>query len=832
MRFRPWCVFLCLAGVVPTLAAQTLVAPTRVLEGTQFHVADVDGDGHDDLVFERFGDVGVVLGDGLGDFGPVIVSPAAPVLRLAVGDVDGDGVPDAVCSVDDAPQVAVLRGVGDGTFALLATLGLAQATEARRLILADVDGNGALDVIAHQLDTNRLNILLNAGGAFPDPPLQVITGNPTQALAAGDFDGDGNADLAYTLGNLFGDVSVRLGNGDGSFGTQIGLGSIQGLGVQVGDVTGDGRDDVVSYSIGDLLVWSWVEPTGFGAPQAWPAVGGGVDLIVDFDRDGRLDVIGGGAFAFVMLQTSGGALEASDDVFELVDGNVLEAAGDFDEDGGVDLLFDEQDLVGVLRGRGDATFEPTLGHAKPVVDLRAADLTGDGVPDLVSAHGEGESGQLRRGRWGGGFEPAEPVDLGPVAERLFVTDATGDGLLDVVAVGWVDGPPTIAVVAGHDDGTFDSPLLSPLAGIGSAWIRDVALGPLGGDARLDLAFLVDTDVPLEPETARLFVNDGTGAFSEAAAVDVSAQPRALALADMDGNGATDLLVRTFSRVEVFLDDGLGGFALAGSRGVGGASSLFLETADVDADGQQDAVFTEDLGVVSVLLGRGNGTFGPEIETDVESSAQSFSVADLDGDGALDLVVGNVLDAKALTLARGRGDGSFHPVETYPLGERTLRARVADFDGDGALDVAALVEDNNFTPGHGFVMLLPNAHGPWSNLGNSLAGPAGFSKLEGIGPLTGGSTITLRTRHGSPGAAVFLVLGLSEASVPFKGGVLVPQPDFVLSLPALDAEGELELSAAWPAGVPADTTAALQIWRPEPGAPSGFAATNAIGLRTP
>jgi hypothetical protein len=122
------------------------------------------------------------------------------------------------------------------------------------------------------------------------------------------------------------------------------------------------------------------------------------------------------------------------------------------------------------------------------------------------------------------------------------------------------------------------------------------------------------------------------------------------------------------------------------------------------------------------------------------------------------------------------------------------------------------------------------HG-WKDLGAGMAGAGGTPTLTGQGTLAAGDLASMQLQGGLSGATAWLVLGLSELSVSFKGGTLVPTPDIALPLP-LDAAGALDLSGPWPAGIPVATQSWWQAWIPDATGPKGFTATNALRLTTP
>ena len=105
-------------------------------------------------------------------------------------------------------------------------------------------------------------------------------------------------------------------------------------------------------------------------------------------------------------------------------------------------------------------------------------------------------------------------------------------------------------------------------------------------------------------------------------------------------------------------------------------------------------------------------------------------------------------------------------------------------------------------------------------------------MTGAGTLVPLTTVSLVLTDGQASGSSWLVMGLSELSLPFKGGVLVPNADFVLGPFALDARGGLLLSTHWPAGVPSGFVTYFQQWIPDVAGPQGFSASNGLGATAP
>lgn len=115
---------------------------------------------------------------------------------------------------------------------------------------------------------------------------------------------------------------------------------------------------------------------------------------------------------------------------------------------------------------------------------------------------------------------------------------------------------------------------------------------------------------------------------------------------------------------------------------------------------------------------------------------------------------------------------------------------------------------------------------WTELGQALAGTHGEPSLTLAGPLTGGSTVEVALADALASAPCWAIAAVNELSAPFKGGILVPQPEVILPLVTTPV-GALDLSFTWPVGVPAGVPSWYQVWIQDPGAVLGFAASNAV-----
>jgi hypothetical protein len=208
----------------------------------------VNDDGKIDLAVSYFAvnSVSVFIGNGDGTFAAKVDYPAVAGFGgsvLKARDFTGDGKPDLAFS--RRSTVNILVNQGDGTFGAVTSYPVGDSN-ARSLDLADVDGDGKLDIVAaFSGATHGLSVLLNQGGgsfaaAVNYPVTEIAIG-----VAAGDLDGDGDADVAVASSNT-GVFSVLLNQGNGTFGAATAYPYVGGVyRMTTADLNADGRSDIV-----------------------------------------------------------------------------------------------------------------------------------------------------------------------------------------------------------------------------------------------------------------------------------------------------------------------------------------------------------------------------------------------------------------------------------------------------------------------------------------------------------------------------------------------------------------------------------------------------------
>jgi hypothetical protein len=308
---------------------QTAVTyPTYELGSYFLVVADLNGDGHPDVVVANSwsNSVSVLMGNGDGTFRTPVVYSSGGLFSdsIAVGDLNGDGKPDLVVanfdqnSNDANGGVSVLLGNGDGTFQAPTSFSSGEY-DAMSIAIADVNGDGHLDLIVVNLcqsasscgEPSGVSVLLGKGdGSFKEPVSYSSGVFPSYSVAVGDLNGDGHPDLVVAGADDRGDgtASVLLGNGDGTFQAAIGYSSgfyTTPYGIVIRDVNNDGYPDLVMTdgggcyrSCGGLV--SFLLGNGDGTFQtavSYPSgafkSGGGGNLmaVADVNGDGTPDLV-------------------------------------------------------------------------------------------------------------------------------------------------------------------------------------------------------------------------------------------------------------------------------------------------------------------------------------------------------------------------------------------------------------------------------------------------------------------------------------------------------------------------------------------------------------
>jgi hypothetical protein len=329
--------------------------------------------------------------------------------------------------------------------------------------------------------------------------------------------------------------------------------------------------------------------------------------------------------------------------------------------------------------------------------LAAGDLTNNGIPDLAVVGVEDSAllhtlgkGNGRFGRW------SEEGGTGDAPNFVIFADVDLDGNLDAVTT---DGDqPFVTVAFGDGKGHFNRGV-QPRTGRGFS-TQQVTVADLNGDGIPDL---VGTSLGLASNPGNIFILLGRGGRKFAKAVNISSggyEPLAIAVADLNHDNIPDLVVVNngkqppYGNVSVLLGKGHGTFAEPVPYSLGKYHDPFsVALGDFNGDGNVDmAVATYHSNSVYIFLGKGDGTFWPPKSFFVNSAgAGEIVTADFNGDGILDLAVGTcgITESCHVSVLLGNGDGSFQSPVRFRVGLNPLQLVVADFTHDGKPDIATI-----------------------------------------------------------------------------------------------------------------------------------------------
>lgn len=373
----------------------------------------------------------------------------------------GGGVQDLRIQAGYGEAGSVLSALGNhlgsGSFGA-ATYNDAESTSSSDVAYADLNGDGIVDLVSGGQSTGVGQVTVRLGygdGTFGKAAVYTSEGGITYGVALGDFNNDGIVDLVSAgRTGLLGVGTVRLGNGDGTFGAAAGF-STTGSGstdVAIGDLNRDGNLDLVitgsTTGVGASVVKLGNGNGTFGSNVSYSmdASGSGSGALADLNQDGILDLV---------TQAVGGA-----------------------------------NTISVRLGLGDGTFDSKHsinGVSNPTAanSLALGDVNGDGVPDIVATNGASIAVVLNLGN--GTFSSVSNFSGTYLAMKaLTLADVNGDGNLDIGVGASITGGHNTGIFLGNGDGTFTSATTSITTFNG---ISAVGLADINGDGVLD--FIAD-----------------------------------------------------------------------------------------------------------------------------------------------------------------------------------------------------------------------------------------------------------------------------------------------------------------------------------------------------
>ena len=341
-------------------------------------------------------------------------------------------------------------------------------------------------------------------------PTGYATPTRPAGVAAGDFNGDGFADLAVATDALD-KVSVMFNNGDGTFGAPVNF--LTGAGTGAGHVVA-----------ADLV----------GGPE--------LDLAVTLQNVGTVLVFqGDGAGGFV----NAGTFAAGADP-RFID------TGDFNGDGLIDMAVANRDSndVSVLVNMGGGFTSSTIAVGEEPRAVAVGDYNGDGAMDIAVSNHRDRTVSVLNGNGGGGFALGAtlPVNAATRPDGLVAADFNGDGAMDLASG---TGDPSLAAVWLNNGAGLGARVDYATGGVGAG---SLAAGDLDGDGDMDLAV-----IHVDSNNMGLLANNGAGGFGAPQMFATGTRPDFVVIADLGGSTVADIAVtnRDSDSISVYINDAAG-----------------------------------------------------------------------------------------------------------------------------------------------------------------------------------------------------------------------------------------------------------------------------------
>jgi hypothetical protein len=696
-----------LLGTAPAFETR-LEIETGSATHADYHVADFDGDTQLDVaVISLTGELRVLLGNGTTfTLGQELQLDGLPVW-LSGGDFDQDGDEDLVVVRSEANETITLANDGAATFTPAGALEGGQ--DALAVSVGDLNGDGLLDVAVSLPNAPQLVVGFGDGalGFSSQEAISLPGGGTPLNVAIGDATRDGFDDLVVADSALSRLVVYANNQGTAALASDVCELDVPGTpgGVTFGDLSGDGFDDIVVSAFTGHRV---VVITDVAAPQPQPSgapscayqsfaldmpAPPSFAVVGDVTGDGINDLVSCLAFNASVAVAAGvpGGLLADPVLFDSTGIPLRPFIGDFDQNGRADVMalsgLGNRLNLWLADSDGELLGARSYGTTLPTAAwMEGADFDGDGDFEVVT--GSNSDQQLVIMGGDDSLEVEALMEIGFNVYQIKAADLDEDGLQDLV-VGVPGGLRLLRNVSQPGAYSFEVlPVNSTTIASGN-FPFGIEATDLDGDGDVDIVFCdyASGDLHFVPGTSTPFE------FGAEVLLNVGGGPVDVAAADFTGDGLKDLAISRINQSDVVILRNEGGSDFAQVLAVPvGLSPNYLITSDFNSDGRADLVVSNaSSGTVSVLFGGESSFTGTDYAAG--SSPTALLAQDLTGDGIEDILVASLQSGDFRVLV-GDGNGSFPLLPTFPGTLGASDAVLQDMNGDGTpeLLISSLVTD--------------------------------------------------------------------------------------------------------------------------------------------
>jgi hypothetical protein len=856
-------------GLFATTPSAALALPTGA--GAQsLVVTDLNADGMPDIAVAdtALNEVSVFINFQHGIFQPrADYTVGRSPISIVAADFDNDSHVDlaVVSNVPDfitqTYNVSILRqnpaDVGKFLAPLLFDTGVTIPTG---LAAGDVAQSGLPDLVVSGGSGVKRLVNTSTPGTFHFSPSAALTTTATAGVAIGLINSDTIPDIVAITRSSGGQILVFQGLGSGFFTSPIPF-NLNALptSVALGDLNGDAKDEVfvttgtgTQSAVAVFVNQSTFTTVEFAAPVSYSVDNTPVSVAVDINSSSNLvdevAVANSAGSGVTVLKPGGNAtLQVSTELGVLSAVPSAVAVADLNNDHLQDLViasvptgFSFIDSVTILLNQGDGTFAALIpinvgsafsGSSELPLALAIADLTGDGLPDIIVTNPGDETITILANEGAGAFVPEPAIRLNQVPTGIVAGDFNNDGKIDLAIshTGTTTATQGVTILLGNGDRTFAAPTevvtdISPIAIVAADFHQS---NTNLQNPQLDLAVIDGAAAGM----VQVLQGSGAGSFTKLAPQSAGANPTALAVGDINGDGFPDLIVATHTSssgtftdsVTVLLNDGVPGpsnqFGAPIRTDVfSGASvpiqALTLTNLNNDPFPDVAAVSQGSVNNVFTLLGNGDGTF--------QTTVGQYSTAGggLGTGSTAGTVTGDILAASSNTFIRAT---------TFTVATTLISSNLITNGNFGTPDLNQ--ESGNLVGWQ--TAAQPNSHGQWSvqtgtvspygslvtlpgsgsfptfsslisqpvpppvrgqyaamldepDLGNDLASSLTFGAFPGTNPADYSGTHVLYQDFQVPDAAIQVTLTMAlfiRSNAPFTDTSVTPTLDFSPNPPA-------------------------------------------------